>query len=80
MVDVSARNLNDDLLGRLRLRAERNGRSMEAEIRSILVAAVEEKESENIVTALVNGLASLGGAEIDVPGRTDAPRATSECP
>jgi plasmid stability protein len=42
MATLVIRNLSDDLLGRLEIRAARNGRSIEAEARTILEAAVAE--------------------------------------
>ncbi|MHB1570699.1 MAG: FitA-like ribbon-helix-helix domain-containing protein, partial [Solirubrobacteraceae bacterium] len=44
MAAISIRNLDDDVKSRLRVRAARHGRSMEAEIRSILTRAVSEPE------------------------------------
>ena len=44
MAAVSIRDLDDDVKDRLRVRAARNGRSMEAEIRAILTAAVSEPD------------------------------------
>jgi plasmid stability protein len=40
MASLSVRNLDDDLLGRLKRRAARHGRSAEAEIREILRQAL----------------------------------------
>jgi plasmid stability protein len=40
MASVSVRNLGDDLLGRLKRRAARRGRSAEAEVRDILRQAL----------------------------------------
>ena len=42
MATLVIRNLSDDLLRRLEIRAARNGRSIEAEARTILEAAVAE--------------------------------------
>jgi plasmid stability protein len=41
---LNIRNLNEDVHARLRLRAARAGRSMEAEARAILAAAVAEED------------------------------------
>ena len=38
MASLTVRKLDDDLKARLRLRAARNGRSVEDEVRSILVS------------------------------------------
>ena len=40
MANLSVRNLDDDLLGRLKRRAARRGRSAEAEVRDILRQAL----------------------------------------
>ena len=43
MAQFIVRQLEEDLKARLKLRAERHGRSMEAEVREILRNAVSEK-------------------------------------
>ncbi|MDQ3503398.1 MAG: Arc family DNA-binding protein, partial [Actinomycetota bacterium] len=49
MAAVSIRDLDDDVRERLRVRAARHGRSMEAEIRAILAEAVREPDrAENL--------------------------------
>ena len=76
MAALSIRDLDDDVRDRLRIRAARNGRSMEAEIRAILTAAVAERdEEENLVAALVARVAAVGGVELDVPPRVTPVRA-----
>ena len=42
MATLTIRNLPDDVRDRIRVRAARNGRSMEAEARSLLSGAVRE--------------------------------------
>jgi len=42
---VSIRDLDDSVRGRLRFRAARHGRSMEAEVRAILTDAVRDEDS-----------------------------------
>ena len=44
MATLTIRNLSDDVKNRLRIRAARHGRSMEAEARELLAAAVSEPE------------------------------------
>lgn len=46
MATVSIRDLDDGVRDRLRVRAARNGRSMEAEMRAILTAAVAEERQK----------------------------------
>ncbi len=43
MAAISVRNLDDDLLARLKRRAARNGRSAEAEVRDILRHALSDE-------------------------------------
>ena len=47
MAVLNIRNLPDDVRDRLRVRAARRGRSMEAEVRAILTAAVTESAPES---------------------------------
>jgi plasmid stability protein len=73
---LSIRGIDDQVRERLRVRAARHGRSMEAEIRAILVAAVREPgTSEGLFTTLLNRFGDLGGVELDLPPRTTPARA-----
>lgn len=73
---VSIRNLDDRVKERLRLRAARHGRSMEAEMRAILTEAVSEPgEEKGLVPMLMERFGELGGVELDLPARTVQPRA-----
>lgn len=73
---MSIRNLDDRVLELLRVRAARHGRSMEAEVREILVDAVREPdEGPNLGQAIMNRFGELGGVELDLPPRDAAPRA-----
>ncbi|MHB1833909.1 MAG: FitA-like ribbon-helix-helix domain-containing protein [Solirubrobacteraceae bacterium] len=75
MAAISIRNLDDDVKSRLRVRAARHGRSMEAEIRSILTRAVSEPEPpEGLFLTLVDRFAALGGLELEIPPRTTRAR------
>lgn len=69
MAVITVRNLDDKVKHRLRVRAARNGHSMEAEARAILVAAVAEDEPKNILMRLSESAAELGGVELDIPPR-----------
>lgn len=76
MAAVSVRDLDDDVKERLRIRAAANGRSMEAEIRAILVTAVNEPQpSGGLLSTLMNRFGALGGVELDVPPRATPTRA-----
>jgi antitoxin FitA len=73
---MSIRNLDDHVLERLRVRAARHGRSMEAEVRAILVDAVREPDGgPNLGQAIMERFAGLGGVELDLPRREAAARA-----
>lgn len=77
MAAVSVRDLDDDIKERLRIRAAGNGRSMEAEIRAILVTAVNEsKPSEGLLSALMDRFSALKGVDLDLPPRTTPARGT----
>jgi antitoxin FitA len=76
MAAVSIRNLDDRVRERLRVRAARHGRSMEAEIRTILVEAVREPgEDRDLFTALLERFDVAGGVELDLPRRSTPTRA-----
>jgi plasmid stability protein len=72
MATITVRNLDDEVQRRLKRRAARNDRSMEAEARAILSAALEE---EGLVHAWLEAVRDLRGGELPVPERS-APRKT----
>ncbi len=76
MAALSIRGLDDDVRERLRIRAAQHGRSMEAEIRAILVEAVQEPaERASLFSALLDRFGGLGGVELELPVRATSPRA-----
>ena len=76
MAAVSIRNLDDTVRERLRVRAAAHGRSMEAEMRAILVEAVREPgDDQGLLEALADRFDELGGVDLDLPSRSVAPRA-----
>ena len=76
MAAVSIRGLDDDVRERLRVRAARNGRSMEAEMRHILADAVQdESASGGLFATLLDRFSDLDGVELAVPERATRPRA-----
>ena len=78
MAALSIRDLDDSVREKLRLRAARHGRSMEAEIRLILtVAATEEEPRTDLFSALTERFTQLGGVDLDLPARTTPPRAAN---
>lgn len=76
MAALSIRGLDDDVRERLRIRAARHGRSMEAEIRVILVDAVRDPATEaDLFTTLLDRFGEIGGVELELPSRASPPRA-----
>ncbi|GAA1152354.1 plasmid stabilization protein [Kribbella jejuensis] len=75
MAAITVRNLDDKVKHRLRVRAARHGRSMEAEARAIIVEAVgTEEEEQNLLQRLHERFAELGGVDLDIPPRNSKPR------
>jgi len=76
MAALSIRDLDDSVREKLRRRAARNGRSMEAEIRAILTeAVVDDAPRPDLFSALTERFARLGGVDLDPPLRDTPPRA-----
>jgi Plasmid stability protein len=72
---ISVRDLDESVTARLKIRAARHGRSMEAEVRAILTGAVEvDDERLNLAQAIRQRFAEVEGAEVKIPSRTDLPR------
>ena len=75
MAALSIRDLDDDVKEKLRIRAARHGRSMEAEVRVILTSAVtEEPPQSDLFSALAERFTRLGGLELDLPARATPAR------
>lgn len=75
MASLVIRDLDESVKARLRVRAAHNGRSMEAEARDILAAAVAEPATERgLGTRIRQRFADLDGVDISVPPRTEQPR------
>lgn len=71
MAALSIRDLDDDVRDRLRIRAAGNGRSMEAEVRAIITAAVAQPEQEvGFAQGLRRAFLAVGGVDLDVPPRS----------
>jgi plasmid stability protein len=73
MATLTIRQLDERTHARLRGRAAEHGRSVEAEVRAILDAAVQLPE-QNFLLALHESVAQAGGVSLEVPPRTDQPR------
>ncbi len=73
MATLTIRQLDEQTHVRLRRKAAENGRSVEAEVRAILAAAVNTPQS-NFLVALHEAIAVEGGVSLELDARTDMPR------
>lgn len=70
MASITVRNLDDDVRDRLRIRAARNGRSMEAEVRRILRVAVGRPAKPRDLTSIIRShFGPDNGVELELPPR-----------
>ena len=71
MASITIRNLDDEVKTRLRVRAAKNGRSMEEEVRLILCEAVEPETvpAKGLGTAIHELFKPFGGVELELPHR-----------
>jgi plasmid stability protein len=75
MTTLTVRGLDDDTRARLRVRAARNGRSMEAEVRAILRDAVAEPDGHTgLGSRIAARFAAVGGVDLEPPPRGEMPR------
>jgi antitoxin FitA len=66
---LTIRNIDAAVKQRLRVRAARHGQSMEAELRSILIEALQRDEDHgaaNLAEAIRRRFAPLGGVELEL--------------
>lgn len=75
MSTLTVRNLDDDLKTLLRIRAARNGRSMEAEARAILRASLTTQPRSGLGTRIHERFAGLGLDALEIPSREEPSRA-----
>lgn len=73
MSTLTIRQLNEHTHARLRGRAAKHGRSVEAEVRAILDATVNLPE-EDILLALHASFSEAGGVDLELPDRSEPPR------
>jgi plasmid stability protein len=68
---MTIRGLDDQVKQRLRVRAARNNRSMEEEVRAILKAAVasESAKSKSLIKAIRARIEPLGGIDLEIAPR-----------
>jgi plasmid stability protein len=71
MASITIRKLPENTKRRLRIRAARNGRSMEQEARELLEAGLSraDTEPENLGEAIRRRFAPLGGIDLKIPPR-----------
>jgi len=75
MSSMSIRNLDEQVKDRLRARAARHGRSLQAEARAILAEAVAEPDrASGLFAAVMDRFGELGGVDLDLPPRAAAAR------
>lgn len=74
MSAITVRKLPEEAKQRLRMRAASHGRSMEAEARAILLAALESPARVDLswVEQLITVGDEVGGVEIEVPADEEA--------
>jgi antitoxin FitA len=78
MATLTIRGLADDTKTRLRVSAARHGRSMEAEVRTILEEALPAPRATGGLGSRIHGrFEAVGGVELDLPRRSEMPRAAS---
>ncbi|CAN5755222.1 hypothetical protein BH23ACT12_BH23ACT12_12800 [soil metagenome] len=76
MSALSIRNLDPEIKHRLRLRAAAHGRSMEAEVRSILADAVAGKgQGKGFLVSVTETFSGPYGLDLALPARSASPRA-----
>lgn len=77
MAAISVRDLDESVTAKLKIQAARHGRSMEAEVRSILVSAVLDAEDQgpNLAQAIRQRFTAVDGGEVHIAAREDMPRA-----
>jgi len=82
MATLTIRNLDDELKSRLRIRAARNDRSMEEEVRVILQQAVRDTDdtvaTRGLGTRIRQRLEKTGGVDLELPERSESPRIPEE--
>lgn len=71
MASITIRNLDEDLMQRLRIRAAASGTSMEQEARVILRNSLHSVRpaTKNLAEAIRGRFARLGGIELKIPPR-----------
>jgi antitoxin FitA len=75
MATLMIRDLDEDVKARLRVQAAEHGRSMEAEARALLAAALTgRRPPRGLGSYIRDQFADMGGVELDIPSRTEPAR------
>lgn len=75
MATLTIRDLDDEVKARLRIQAAENGRSMEAEARSLLAAALRgRRPARGLGTHIHQQLTDVGGVELNLVRADDPAR------
>ncbi len=78
MATLTIRNLDEDVKARLRIEAAQHGHSMEEEVRSILRRVLSKPSSvRGLGSRIQQRFSAVGGAELELPPRTDPPRSAA---
>lgn len=78
MATLTIRGLDDATKARLRVSAARHGRSMEAEVRSILEDALPSPQASDGLGSRIHArFEGVGGVDLDLPRRSEMPRAAT---
>lgn len=76
MSTLTIRNVEPAVKERLRRAAAAHGRSMEEEVRTILRSVLTHAPAQNGLGSRIHArFAAFGGVELDIPARSEAPRA-----
>lgn len=75
MATITIRGIDDETKARLRIRAAEHGRSMEAEVRTILREATFGRvPDDKLGTRILQRFAEAGGVELELPERSEIAR------
>ncbi len=76
MASLTIRDLDDDVKTRLRVQAAEHGRSMEAEARALLTAALSgRRPPRGLGSYIAAQFAQIGGVELEIPRDHEPARA-----
>jgi plasmid stability protein len=80
MASITIRRLPENTKRRLRIRAARNGRSMEQEARELLQMALTQPDPqpENLGEAIRQLFAPFGGVDLKIPKREPIPESRTK--